>query len=78
MAENKGSWLDTKSNKIVSSQPEEGIQLLAPGAEHTPADLAHVEAVKASLAPEPAAPKTVTSKAVTAEPKTATTRAAEK
>lgn len=30
-----GVWFDTKARKVVKSQPEEGIQLAAPGAELT-------------------------------------------
>ena len=63
MAESKGMWLDTKTNKIVTSQPEEGVQLLAPGREATPAELAHIEGVKASLKDEPDEPKAVTTAA---------------
>ncbi len=37
MADTKsGVWFDSKSRKVVKSQPEEGIQLAAPGAEITP------------------------------------------
>lgn len=36
MANDSGVWYDTKSEKVVKSQPEEGIQLSAPGAEPTP------------------------------------------
>lgn len=59
MAENKGTWLDTKTGKVVTSQPEEGVQLVSPNVEPTAADEAAVEAAKAS---QPAEPKTVTSK----------------
>lgn len=48
MAESKGQWLDTKTGKVVSSQPEESVQLVAPGSEPTPADLARVEALKSA------------------------------
>lgn len=33
----KGIYVDTKSGKVVRSQPEEGVQLVAPG-EEIPAD----------------------------------------
>lgn len=36
MAVSKGVWLDTKSGKVVESQPEEGVVLVAPGTESTP------------------------------------------
>lgn len=36
MAENSGVWFDTKNGKVVKKQPEEGIQLVAPGNEITP------------------------------------------
>lgn len=32
-----GKFYDTKTGEIVTSPPEEGVQLLAPGAEETPA-----------------------------------------
>lgn len=59
MAASKGVWLDTKTNKVVESQPEEGVQLVAPGVEATPDELARVELYKAGV---PAEPKTVTTK----------------
>lgn len=46
-----GTWLDTKTNKVVTSKPEEGVQLVAPGVEATPDELANLDRVKASLAP---------------------------
>lgn len=62
MAENKGTWIDTKTGKVVTSQPEEGVQIVSPNVDPTPADEAAVEAAKASVAAEPAPAKTVTSK----------------
>lgn len=64
MAESKGVWLDTKTNKVVASQPEEGVQLVAPGVEPTDSDLARVDAVKAALAGEVEAAKTVSTVSV--------------
>ncbi len=32
-----GVWVDTRTNKVVHSQPEEGRQLVVPGGEITPA-----------------------------------------
>lgn len=32
----EGKWLDTKTNTIVTSQPEEGVQLVAEGTPITP------------------------------------------
>jgi len=57
MSESKGVWLDTKTGKVVTAQPEEGVQLLAPGVEASAADLAGIEAAKAAAAPEPAKAK---------------------
>lgn len=61
MAENKGTWIDSKTGKLVTSQPEEGVQVVSPNVEVTPADEAAVEAAKAALAEDTPA-KTVTSK----------------
>lgn len=33
-----GVWFDSKANKVVESEPEEGVQLIAPGKEVTPLD----------------------------------------
>jgi len=63
MTKHTGTWLDTKTNTIVTSRPEEGIQLLAPGVEPTPDELAAVEAVKASIAAPAKTPPTVTTAA---------------
>lgn len=61
MAENKGAWIDNKTGKVVTSQPEEGVQLVSPNVEPSAQDEAVVEAAKAALAGE-TADKTVTSK----------------
>ncbi len=60
MAESKGAWFDTKSGKVVSSEPEEGIQLVAPGVEATDAEQARVDAYRDA----PAVEQTVTTKTV--------------
>lgn len=61
MAENKGKWLDSKTGKVVDSQPEEGVQLLSPNVEPTPNDEAAVkaaeDAAKGEDAPKAAAKK---------------------
>lgn len=36
MAATGGVWFDTKADKVVKAQPEEGVLLSAPGAEVTP------------------------------------------
>lgn len=43
MANDSGVWFDTKADKVVKSQPEEGIQLVAPGAEPTPDEQRRVD-----------------------------------
>lgn len=63
MAENKGVWLDTKTSKVVTSQPEEGVQLISPDVEPTPNELAVVEATKAALSGDSEA-QTVTTQTV--------------
>jgi hypothetical protein len=68
MAESKGVWFDHKTQKVVSSPPESGVQLVAPGVEPTPDELATVERYKQAGVSEkkadaPAADKTVTTKA---------------
>lgn len=40
-------YFDTKTNKVVTKQPEEGIQIVADGAEMTPALEAEIERYKA-------------------------------
>lgn len=57
MAAAKGVWLDTKTGKVVESEPEEGLVLVAAGVEATAADQARVDAYKANT---PAEAKTVT------------------
>lgn len=50
-----GVWVDTKTGKVVESQPEEGIQLVAPGATVTPDVAAQIAAARrpASKSSEP-------------------------
>lgn len=52
MASSKGVWFDTKAGKVVESQPEEGVQLVAPGVDATPDEQARVDAYKADVAAE--------------------------
>ena len=52
MATSKGVWFDTKTGKVVESQPEEGVQLVAPGVEASPDDQKRVDTYKAALADE--------------------------
>jgi hypothetical protein len=46
VAGSKGVWFDTKAGKVVESQPEEGVQLVAPGVEATAAEQAAVDSYK--------------------------------
>lgn len=41
-----GVWIDTKTDKVVDDQPEEGIQLVAPGGVITPATAKQIEALR--------------------------------
>lgn len=59
-----GTWFDTKSGKVVTSQPEEGVQLVAPGVEPTAADEVRVARYKGELDDED---KTVSTKTTTAK-----------
>lgn len=62
MAENKGTWIDSKTGKVVTKQPEEGVQVVSPNVEMTPADEAAVEAAKAELGEEAPVKTSKTSK----------------
>jgi len=44
-----GVFIDTKTSTVVDSQPEEGVQLVAPGSEVTPALQEKIDAAKAAL-----------------------------
>lgn len=44
-----GVFIDTKTGKVVESQPEEGIQLVAPGGVVTPNAEAQITAAKAGV-----------------------------
>jgi hypothetical protein len=58
-------FFDTKNQKVVESQPEEGIQLVAPGAELTKAvedDIARWRDVENGVVREPEAVTTATVK----------------
>lgn len=59
-----GVFFDTKNNKVVQSQPEEGVQIVAPGQEITPdrqADIDRYTDVQNGVVNEP---ETVTTKSV--------------
>lgn len=43
-----GKWVDVQTGKVVSSQPEEGRQLVAPGGELTPDVKAAISAAEAA------------------------------
>lgn len=60
-----GSWIDSKTGKVVTSQPEEGVQLVSPNVEATPDDEAAVQRAKDALADQAAEAKTVTTKSTT-------------
>ncbi len=65
MAVSKGVWLDTKARKIVKSEPEEGVLVVAPGSEVTPQVeelIAVYEDALVETADEPAAVETATVK----------------
>lgn len=44
-----GVWIDSKTNKVVQSRPEEGVQLVAPGDTITPEVQQLIDNAKASL-----------------------------
>lgn len=47
-----GTWIDSKTGKVVTSQPEEGVQLVSPNVEPGPNDEAAVQRAKDALAAE--------------------------
>jgi hypothetical protein len=59
-----GVYFDTKNRKVVESQPEEGIQILAPGDEITEASKADVARWREA---EDGAPTPPVAKAVTTD-----------
>lgn len=64
-----GVFFDTKNQKVVESQPEEGVQIVAPGGELTKAvndDIARWRDVENGVVSEP---ETVTTKRVSRAPK---------
>lgn len=72
-----GVWIDSRTGKIVESEPEEGVQLAAPGQVVDPTTAAQIEALRkpAPISEEPvdlSVPEPKPAKAVT----TATTEAA--
>lgn len=59
MASSKsGKWFDTKARKVVSTEPEEGILLAAPGVEITPDVQATIDSYE-SVDEKAVAPATV-------------------
>lgn len=57
-----GAWFDTKANKVVDARPEEGVQLISPDVEPTPAEVEWVAGIAAACdaaeaPPEPPAVK---------------------
>lgn len=48
----KGAWWDSKAGKVVASEPEEGVQIVAPGMELTDALKAELDRYKAGVADE--------------------------
>lgn len=57
MAETKGVWLDTESNKIVRDEPAQGRLIANPGEEITPAVQATIDLYEANYAPGDAEPE---------------------
>lgn len=55
-----GVYFDTKAGKVVEKQPEEGIQLVAPGGEITAAVQARIDNYNAAASGDTAVPQTVT------------------
>lgn len=62
MADSKGKWFDTKTERIVTSQPEEGVQLVAPGVDEGPATKVVVEQYEAIVNGDDSSDKTITTK----------------
>lgn len=52
-AKPKGVWLDTVTSEVVETPPERGVQLVAPGVDPTPDDLARIERLRAAQPPKP-------------------------
>jgi hypothetical protein len=78
-----GKFLDTKEGKIVDSQPEEGVQLIAPGVVVTPEHKSTVERYETGLADQgdveraadvSQSPEVREAREKTVDPKTVTTR----
>ena len=59
-------WVDTKTGKVVSSQPEEGILLVAKGSPLTADRKAAVDAAELAASGKPSEVKTVTTGVETA------------
>ncbi len=71
MAKNDGVYIDTRTGKVVESQPEEGIQLVPPGGEITKSRQAVIDRYKEAAAGTESAPKTVTTRRAPLEEATA-------
>lgn len=52
-----GLWIDTRTNKVVDSEPVEGRLLVAPDGEITAAVQAVIDAAKAAAKPAPPEPR---------------------
>lgn len=66
MAESKnGVYYDIKANEVVESPPEEGVQIVAPGAEITLALQEDIDRYKDAASGKVSEPDTVTTKTVT-------------
>jgi hypothetical protein len=55
-----GVFIDTKTGQVVDSQPEEGVQLVAPGTEITPAAQRAIDDARTAAAGGVSAPDVVT------------------
>ncbi len=67
MADNKGTWVDQETGKVVTSRPEIGVQIVSPNVDPTPDDEAAVQrakdqAAEAAAADKPAAKTSTASK----------------
>jgi hypothetical protein len=54
-----GVFFDTKNQKVVKTQPEEGIQIVAPGGEITPSVQADIDRFTDAQNGTPSTPKTI-------------------
>lgn len=63
-----GVFFDTKTGKVVDGQPEEGIQIVAPGGEVTPAAQKEIDAYRVVEAGSGAQPAAITTADVSRQP----------